>query len=188
MNVPNNDELNDNLPEWARDQSEDHKVETLERSNDAESKTESDSELENDLPQWTDGLGLRLFRAVEIFTVATAGVVGAGNICLLLTAVTFKGTCLRLFCIALCALTVMAELDVAGVLAEVKLFDVWAFRGLFYCFLGSLTFSTEDSVGLAATEMPPTIFLVMEAFGSVVMFACGIVYLGMGMTCRQQVH
>jgi len=171
------------FPNWA--------VDTVAGSGGEDTKTESETESESGSTHgWSDGLGLRCFRAVELFAVATGGLVGVVNFYLLFTTAPFdslKATALRLFGIAFCVLIVVTELDLGRISGEIKAFENWACRGVFYCFVGSLTLSTEEDVYKETTQSPSIAILSAEAYGALAMFVCGTLYIGMGLTCRQQV-
>lgn len=172
------------LPDWARDD--------YGAAAEREDEAHSDASYESDesfsaKPRCTDGLGLSIFQAIEVATIASAAALASANVCLLAVSTrSMRGCILRAYVIGLSLVIGSSETNVSFVLEELSVLENWFCRGLFYSLVPMLTISVDEEdirVRGGRFAMVDT----AEFYSAVLLFACGVIYSGMGLTCRKQV-
>ena len=79
-----------------------------------------------------------------------------------------------------------SELNISSVIQELAVLENWFCRGLSYGFVAMLTLSIdEDDIRTRGGQFE--LVEVTEFYSAIFLFACGLIYCGMGMTCRKQV-
>jgi hypothetical protein len=169
------------LPKWARD---DYGA-APEREDEAHS--EASVESEGRPGRCTDGLGLKLFQLVEVATIASAAVLASTNMVLLVTSTRAVRSCiLRVYVVCLCLVVGSSELSISSVTEELAILENWFCRGIFYGFVPMLTLAVdEEDIRIRGGQFE--LIEIAEFYSAIFLFVCGLMYSGMGATCRKQV-
>ena len=93
---------------------------------------------------------------------------------------------MRVYVIGLCLVIGSSELNVSSVTEELAILENWFCRGLFYGFVPMLTLSVdEEDIRIRGGQFE--LVEVAELYSAIFLFVCGLIYSGMGATCRKQV-
>ena len=164
------------LPEWVR------RNQAIEGEDDARHHSSAESELSSrDDGCCNEGLGLRTFRAVELCTVAVACLTALANAWAVLASPqpTVKIAVLRVYVVGMATFVVPLELNLGDALKEMKIFENWFSRGVFYTFIGVVAASLGSDTSATAEE-------TAAMYTAAAMFSCGVLYALLGATCQKE--
>jgi len=169
------------LPEWAQDN-----FDTAPEGDD-EAHSDTSVESEGHTERCSYGLGLKLFQSVEVATIVSAAILAFANAFLLVTSTSAaRSLILRLYVISLCLIVGSSELNISSVIQELALLENWFCRGLSYGFVAMLTLSIDEN-DIRSRGGQFELVEVTEFYSAIFLFICGLIYCGMGITCRKQV-